>query len=81
MAGRVKSRWALTPFWFSGRRKQWQQVKIYGYGLKSNLAKNREVLSDAIRDALKEAFGLPPEKRFQRFIGLVPPGWALRRKI
>ncbi|WP_426377365.1 tautomerase family protein [Desulforudis sp. 1031] len=45
-----------------------QQVKIYG--LKSNLAKNREALSDAIRDALKEAFGLPPEKRFQRFIGL-----------
>jgi phenylpyruvate tautomerase PptA (4-oxalocrotonate tautomerase family) len=44
------------------------QVKIYG--LKGRLGPRREMLSDAIHDALMAAFGLPPEKRFHRFIHL-----------
>ena len=44
------------------------QVKVYG--LKSRLETHRQALSDAVQEALGEAFGLPPEKRFQRFIGL-----------
>ena len=44
------------------------QVKIYG--LKRPLDAHRQALSDAVQEALTEAFGLPPEKRFQRFIGL-----------
>ena len=44
------------------------QVKIYG--LKGPLNAHRQALSDAVQGALGEAFGLPPKKRFQRFIGL-----------
>jgi phenylpyruvate tautomerase PptA (4-oxalocrotonate tautomerase family) len=44
------------------------QVKIYGQ--RDQLTANRSALSDAIHGCLVEAFGLPPEKRFQRFIGL-----------
>ena len=44
------------------------QVKIYG--LKGPLNAHRRALSDAIQEALGEAFGLPLEKRFQRFMGL-----------
>ena len=44
------------------------QVKVYG--LKSSLATLKAGLSDAIHESLMEAFALPPEKRFQRFIGL-----------
>lgn len=41
------------------------QVKIYG--LRGSLSSKRQVLSDAIHQALMEAFGLPEGKRFQRF--------------
>jgi hypothetical protein len=44
------------------------QVKIYG--LKSALADKREHLSKAIHESLMEAFALPEDKRFHRFIGL-----------
>lgn len=44
------------------------QVKIYGRS--DYLDAVRTQLSDAIHDCLVAAFGLPPEKRFQRFIGL-----------
>jgi len=44
------------------------QVKIYG--LKKNLKPIRPKLSAIIHDCLMEAFALPPEKKFQRFIYL-----------
>ena len=44
------------------------QVKVYG--LASSLANIRTALSDAIHESLMEAFGLPREKRFQRFFAL-----------
>ena len=44
------------------------QVKIYG--LRETLAGTRAEWSDIIHTALVETLGLPPEKRFQRFIGL-----------
>jgi hypothetical protein len=44
------------------------QVKIYG--LKKALAEKREGLSKAIHESLMEAFALPEDKRFHRFIGL-----------
>lgn len=44
------------------------QVKVYG--LRSGLAAIRSGLSAAIHESLVEAFELPREKRFQRFIGL-----------
>jgi len=44
------------------------QIKIYG--LKSSLAKHLPSLSDAIHAALVEALSFPPDKKFQRFIGL-----------
>lgn len=47
------------------------QVKIYG--LKDNIAKNREAISEAVHSSLQEAFALPAEKRFQRFIALEAP--------
>lgn len=46
------------------------QVKIYG--LRGSLSSRRAALSDAIHTALMESFGLPQEKRFQRFILLEP---------
>jgi phenylpyruvate tautomerase PptA (4-oxalocrotonate tautomerase family) len=42
------------------------QVKIYG--LRGSLAARKAALSDAIHAALMASFGLPSEKRFQRFI-------------
>lgn len=42
------------------------QVKIYG--LKSSVQHIREVLSKAIHEALMDAFGLPKNKRFHRYI-------------
>jgi len=44
------------------------QVKIYG--LRSQLSEHRRSLSAAIHDALMVAFGLPEEKKFQRFLSL-----------
>jgi uncharacterized protein (DUF1810 family) len=44
------------------------QVKIYG--LKGSLSEKRESLSNAIHESLMEAFGLPENKKFQRFIML-----------
>jgi len=44
------------------------QVKIYG--LEGALTKNREKLSASIHESLMEAFGLPENKMFHRFIPL-----------
>ena len=44
------------------------QVKIYG--LKDALTKNRKMLSKSIHESLMEAFGLPENKMFHRFIPL-----------
>lgn len=44
------------------------QVKVYG--LRDTLAATRPHWSRLIHQALAETLGLPPEKRFQRFIGL-----------
>lgn len=44
------------------------QVKIFA--LRSSLEANREQLSQAIHLAVVEALNYPPEKKFQRFIGL-----------
>ena len=44
------------------------QVKIYGE--RAHLTRVRAALSDAIQGCLVDALGLPPDKRFQRFIGL-----------
>ena len=44
------------------------QVKIYG--IRERLRSFRETLSDIVHECLAEAFGLPEEKKFQRFIGL-----------
>lgn len=44
------------------------QVKVYGS--RETLAGTRQVWSSLIHSALVETLGLPPEKRFQRFIGL-----------
>ena len=42
------------------------QVKIYG--LRNSLSQRRETMSKAIHQALMEAFGLPENKRFHRYI-------------
>lgn len=42
------------------------QVKIHG--LRSAVAPRRAAISDAIQRALVTAFGLPEDKRFQRFL-------------
>ena len=44
------------------------QVKIYG--LEGELTKKRERLSKSIHESLMEAFGLPENKMFHRFIPL-----------
>ena len=44
------------------------QVKIYG--LRPVLAEHRERLTEAIHDSLMAAFGLPAEKKFQRYFPL-----------
>jgi phenylpyruvate tautomerase PptA (4-oxalocrotonate tautomerase family) len=46
------------------------QVKVYG--LRGSLSPRKQALSEAIHEALIEAFGLPRDKRFQRFIALDP---------
>ncbi len=50
------------------KRRLMAQVKIYG--LKGSLSEKRESLSNAIHESLMEAFGLPENKKFQRFIML-----------
>ncbi|NOK64167.1 MAG: tautomerase family protein [Chloroflexi bacterium AL-W] len=47
-------------------------AQITIYGLRKHLANKRKTLSDAIHTAVMEAFGLPEEKRFHRFILLDP---------
>ncbi|MBO9532125.1 MAG: tautomerase family protein [Solirubrobacteraceae bacterium] len=42
------------------------------YGRADRLRARREAWSELVHASLVEAFGLPPEKRFQRFIGLDP---------
>ncbi|MDQ3000761.1 MAG: tautomerase family protein [Fibrobacterota bacterium] len=44
------------------------QIKIYG--LRETLKGTKSHWSDLIHNALVETLGLPPEKRFQRFINL-----------
>ncbi len=44
------------------------QIKVYG--LHAHLNRCRDDLSGAIHEAAMESLGLPPEKRFHRFIGL-----------
>ncbi len=44
------------------------QIKIYG--LHAHVNRHRAELSDAIHEAAMETLGLPPDKRFHRFIGL-----------
>ena len=44
------------------------QVKIYG--LEGSLAKHKESLSKSVHESLMEAFGLPENKMFHRFIML-----------
>ena len=44
------------------------QIKIYG--LHDHLNTRREGISNAIHAAAMEVLGLPPEKRFHRFIGM-----------
>lgn len=44
------------------------QVKIYG--IRERLRSFRETLSDIVHQCLVEAFGIPEDERFQRFIGL-----------
>jgi phenylpyruvate tautomerase PptA (4-oxalocrotonate tautomerase family) len=44
------------------------QVKIYGH--RDHLNQKRDAISNAIHAAALETLGLPPEKRFHRFIGL-----------
>lgn len=46
------------------------QVKIYG--VRQSLEAIKPVLSGIIQDSLVGELGLPPEKRFQRFIVLEP---------
>jgi len=44
------------------------QVKVYG--LRTSLSTLRSALSEAIHESLIEAFALPRDKKFQRFIAL-----------
>lgn len=44
------------------------QVKIYG--LKGNLDKNREAISNSIHDSVMSALEYPKEKKFHRYISL-----------
>ena len=46
------------------------QVKLYGRA--DRLAARRGAWSELVHASLVEAFGLPEDKRFQRFIGLAP---------
>ena len=44
------------------------QIKVYA--LRTTLDRHRDILSDAIHQAIIEALNYPPEKKFQRFIAL-----------
>lgn len=44
------------------------QVKVYA--LRESLAKHKKLLSEAIHECLTSELKLPPDKKFQRFIGL-----------
>ena len=44
------------------------QIKIYG--LRTNLSKRKILISDAIHQAVMNAFKYPAEKKFHRFIAL-----------
>jgi phenylpyruvate tautomerase PptA (4-oxalocrotonate tautomerase family) len=46
------------------------QVKVYGIG--QHLEKNKSALSEIIHGSLVAVLGLPPEKKFQRFLPLEP---------
>ena len=46
------------------------QIKIYA--LHSTIQQYRQLLSDAIQQAVITALSYPPEKKFQRFIALQP---------
>lgn len=46
------------------------QIKIYA--LHSTIQQYRQLLSDAIHQAVISALSYPPEKKFQRFIALQP---------
>lgn len=47
-------------------------AQVVVFGLRSSLEAHRAALSNAIHGAIMEALNYPPEKRFQRFIGLDP---------
>ncbi len=47
-------------------------AQITIYGLRATIDQHRTALSQAIHHSLIEALGLPPDKRFQRFIALDP---------
>lgn len=46
------------------------QTKIYGHA--AFLAAHRSAISDSLQACMVEALAYPPEKKFQRFIGLAP---------
>jgi phenylpyruvate tautomerase PptA (4-oxalocrotonate tautomerase family) len=46
------------------------QVKVFGSKLALDAVKSE--LSDILHECLVDAFGLPKDKRFQRFFGLAP---------
>lgn len=47
-------------------------VQVTVHTSAATLQAHRAALSDAIQDALVAALNYPPEKRFQRFLGLAP---------
>lgn len=47
-------------------------AQVVVFGLRASVEAHRAALSDAIHDAIMAALDYPPEKRFQRFIGLEP---------
>jgi 4-oxalocrotonate tautomerase family enzyme len=47
-------------------------AQVVVFGRRASLDAHRAALSDAIHSAIMRALDYPPEKRFQRFIGLDP---------
>lgn len=47
-------------------------AQVVVFALRASLDAHRAALSDAIHGAIMKALDYPPEKRFQRFIGLDP---------
>lgn len=45
-------------------------ARVRIYGRREHLDRSRQAISDAIHESAIAALGLPPEKRFHRFIGL-----------